>query len=69
MVIEGKGCNIGVEHLGIAEVTNPRGVHNSLDEDLDAALSGLINLIVLNHESRQPRQFWRERGQRKKLLH
>jgi hypothetical protein len=49
MVKEGKGCNIRVECLGIAKVTNPRVVHNSLDEDLDAMLSGLISLVVLNH--------------------
>ncbi len=48
MVKEGEGYNVGVEHLGIAEVTNPCVVHNSLNEDLDAVLSVLISLIVLN---------------------
>ncbi len=41
-------CNVGVKRLGIAKVTNPRVVYNSLNEDLDAALSGLISLVVLN---------------------
>jgi hypothetical protein len=48
MVKDGKGCNIGVECLGIAEVTNLHVVHYSLDEDLDTALSGLVGLVVLN---------------------
>ncbi len=47
MVKDGKGCNIGVEHLGIAEVANPCFVHYSLDEALDALLSGLVSLAVL----------------------
>ncbi len=47
-VKEGKGCNVGVEHLGIAKVTNPRVVYNSLNKDLDAVLSSLISLIILN---------------------
>ncbi len=45
---DGKGCNIGVEHLGIAEVTNPRVVYYSIYEDLDTALSSLVSLAVLN---------------------
>ncbi len=48
MVKEGEGYNIQVEHLRIAKVANPRVMHNSLDEDLDVALSGLISLIVLD---------------------
>ncbi len=48
MVKDGKGCNVGVEHLGIAEVAYPHVIHNSLNEDLDAMLSGLISLVVLN---------------------
>jgi hypothetical protein len=48
MVKDDKGCNVGVEHLGIAEVLNPHVVHNSPDEDLDATLSGLVSLVVLN---------------------
>ncbi len=48
MVKEGEVCYIGVEHLGIMEVANPRVVHNSLDEDLDATLSSLVSLVVLN---------------------
>ncbi len=48
MVEEGKDCNVGVERLGIAKVTNPRVLHDSLDEDLDVVLSGLINLVVLD---------------------
>jgi hypothetical protein len=47
MVEDGKGCNIGVKRLGIAKVANPRVVYNGLDEDLDAALSGLVGLLVL----------------------
>ncbi len=48
MAKEGKGCNVGVEPLRIAEVTNPRIIHNSLDEDRNATLSSLISLVVLN---------------------
>jgi hypothetical protein len=48
MVKDDKGCNVGVEHLGIAEILNPHVVHNSPDEDLDATLSGLVSLVVLN---------------------
>jgi hypothetical protein len=48
MVKEGKGCKVGVKRLGIAEVANPRVVHNSPDEDHDDVLSGLVNLVVLN---------------------
>jgi hypothetical protein len=51
MVKDGKGCNVGVKRLGIAEVANPRFVHNSLNEDFDAALSGLGSLLVLNQGS------------------
>jgi hypothetical protein len=47
MVKDGKGCNIGVERLGITEVANTCFVHYSLDEDLDAAFNGLISLVVL----------------------
>ena len=47
VVKDGKGCNIGVECLGIAKVVNPRVVYYGLDEDLDAALSGLAGLVVL----------------------
>ncbi len=48
MVEEGEGCNIGVKLLRIAEVTNPCVVHNSLNEVLDATLSGPISFVVLN---------------------
>jgi hypothetical protein len=48
MVKEGKSCNVGVERLGIVEVTDPIVVYNILDEDLDVALSSLISLVVLN---------------------
>ncbi len=48
MVKDGEGCNIGVECLGVVEVANPRFFHYSLNEDLDALLSGLISLVVLN---------------------
>ncbi len=47
MVEDGKGCYIGVKLLGIAKVANPCVIYYSLNEDLDAALSGLIGLIVL----------------------
>ncbi len=48
MVKDGGGCNIGVEHLGIAEVVNSHVVYYGLNEDLDAALSGLVGLVVLD---------------------
>jgi hypothetical protein len=48
MVKEGKGCNIGVEPLGITKVANPRVLHNCINGDLDAMLSGLISLVVLD---------------------
>jgi hypothetical protein len=48
MVKEGKGCNVGVKGLGNAKVANSRVFHNSLNEDLDAMLSSLISLIVLD---------------------
>ena len=48
MVKDGKGCNVGVEFFRIAEVANPCVVHNSLNEDLDALLSNLVSLVVLN---------------------
>jgi hypothetical protein len=48
MVEDGKGCNIGVESLGIAEVAYPRDVYYGLNEDLDAMLSGLVGLVVLD---------------------
>jgi hypothetical protein len=47
MVKEGEGCNVGVEPLRIVKVANPSILHNSLNEDLDAALSGLTSLVVL----------------------
>jgi hypothetical protein len=48
MVKDGKGCNAGVERLGIAKVSNPCVVYYGLDEDLDAGLSGLVGLKVLD---------------------
>ncbi len=51
MVEDVKGCNVGVKRLGIAKDTNPRVSYNSHDEDLDATLSGLVSLIVLNQGS------------------
>ncbi len=47
MVKDGKGFNFIVERLGIAKVANPHVIYYSLDEDLDAALSGLVGLVVL----------------------
>ncbi len=48
MVENVEGCNVGVKCLGIAKVANPRVVYmNSLNENLDAALSGLVSLVVL----------------------
>jgi hypothetical protein len=47
MVEDGKGCYVGVKRLGIAKVTNPRVIFYGLDEDLDAAFSSLVGLIVL----------------------
>ncbi len=46
MVKDGKGCNVGVEPLGIAEVANPHVVHYGLNEDLDATLSSLVSCVV-----------------------
>ncbi len=51
MVEDVEGCYAGVKHLKIAKVANPCVVYNSLDEDLDAVLSGLISLVVLNQGS------------------
>jgi hypothetical protein len=48
MVEDGKGCYIGVELLGIAKFVNPRFVYYGLNEDLDATLSNLVGLIVLD---------------------
>ena len=48
MVKDGEGCNIGVECLGIAKVANPCLVYYGLNEDLDAMLSGLVGLVVLD---------------------
>jgi hypothetical protein len=48
MVKDGKGCNIGVERLRIAKVASPHVIYYGLDEDLDAALSGLVGLLVLD---------------------
>jgi hypothetical protein len=48
MVKEGKGCYIGAENFGIVKVANPRVRHSSLNEDLEATLSGLISLVVLD---------------------
>ncbi len=47
MVKDGKGCYIGVKRLGIAKVANPCVVYYGLDDDLDAMLSGLVGLVVL----------------------
>ncbi len=47
MVEDVKGCHIGVKRLGIANVTNRRVAYNSLDENLDAAPSSLVSLVVL----------------------
>jgi hypothetical protein len=48
MVKDGKGFYFIVEHLGIAKVANPCVIYYGLDEDLDAALSGLVGLVVLD---------------------
>jgi hypothetical protein len=47
MVEDGKGCYVGVKCLGIAKVVNSRVIYYGLDEDLDAARSSLVGLIVL----------------------
>jgi hypothetical protein len=47
MVKDGKGCYIVVKYLGIAKVTNLCVIYYSLDEDLDAVLSNLVGLVVL----------------------
>jgi hypothetical protein len=51
MVEDAEGCNVGVKLLGIAKVANPRVVYNSLDKNLDAALSSLVSLVVLKQGS------------------
>jgi hypothetical protein len=48
MIKEGKGCTVTVKSLGIAKVANSRVLHNSLNKDLDAMLSSLIGLVVLD---------------------
>ncbi len=48
MVKDGKGCNVEVERLGIAEAANSHVVYYGLNEDLDAVLSGLVGLVVLD---------------------
>jgi hypothetical protein len=48
MVKDGKGCYVGVERLRIVKVANPRVVYYRLIEDLDAALSSLVGLVVLD---------------------
>ncbi len=47
MVEDGKDCYVGVKRLVIAKVANPRVVYYGLNEDLDAVLSSLVGLIVL----------------------
>ena len=47
MVEDGEGCDIGVKRLGITKAANPCVVYYGLDEDLDAALSSLVGLVVL----------------------
>jgi hypothetical protein len=47
MVEDGEGCYVGVKHLGIAKVANLRVIYYGLYENLDAMLSGLIGLVVL----------------------
>jgi hypothetical protein len=47
MVEDGKGCYVGVKRLGIVKVANLHVVYYGLNEDLDAALSDLVGLVVL----------------------
>jgi hypothetical protein len=47
MVEDVEGCNVEVKPLRNVKVANPGVVYNGLDEDLDAALSGLVGLVVL----------------------
>jgi hypothetical protein len=51
MVKDSKGCYLRVERLGIAKVANPRVIYYGLNEDLDAALSSLVGLVVLEQSS------------------
>ncbi len=51
MVEDVEGCNVGVKRLGIAKVANPCVIYNSLDKNLDDALSGLVSLVVLKQGS------------------
>ena len=47
MVEDVEGCNVEVKRLGVAKVANPSVVYNSLNENLDAVLSGFVSLVVL----------------------
>jgi hypothetical protein len=47
MVEDVEGCNVGVKCLGITKVVSPHVVYNSINENLDATLSGLVSLVVL----------------------
>jgi hypothetical protein len=47
MVEDGKGCYVGVKHLGITKVANPRVIYYGLNEDLYAMLSSLVGLVIL----------------------
>jgi hypothetical protein len=47
IVKDGEGCYVGVERLWIGKVANSCVVYPGLDEDLDAALSSLVGLVVL----------------------
>ncbi len=47
MVEDGKGCYVGVKRLKIVKVANPRVIYYGHGEDLDAVLSGLVGIVVL----------------------
>jgi hypothetical protein len=47
MVEDGEDCYVGVECLRIAKVANLRVVYYGLNEDLDAVLSRLVGIVVL----------------------
>jgi hypothetical protein len=47
MVEDGKGCYAGVKPLGIAKVANPSVIYYGVNEDLDATLSSLVGLVIL----------------------
>jgi hypothetical protein len=51
MVKDGEGCYVKVKPLGITKVVNPHVVYYGINENLDATLSSLIGLVVMEWSS------------------